>query len=67
LADAESVATTAPLVHARADREDTRRSFERGATATRPAHSRSEPQMTNLVRSSDGEGAFDAWVSSLRE
>ena len=39
MADAESVATTAPLVHARADREDTRSGFERDATATRPAAS----------------------------
>jgi hypothetical protein len=56
-----------PLTEPFSNSESFRRSFERGAAATPPAYVTSELQMTNLVRSRDGEGMFDAWVSSLRE
>jgi hypothetical protein len=56
-----------PLTEPFNDSESFRKSFERGAAATRPAYLASEPQMTDLVRSHNHEGALDAWVSSFRE
>jgi hypothetical protein len=56
-----------PLTEPFNDSESFRRSFERGAAATRPAYLMSEPQMTNLVGSRYGDEALDTWWSSFRE